>query len=229
MIDLTPWNLAVPTPGEPTIISTAQLNNGYRSRYFYPSDDGGIVFWVPVDGSHTEDARYPRTELRQTQSDGTLSFWGYQGADNYLRAILAVNKVPSKGKIVIGQIHSEDVSGSQNDPLLKLQYHYKDGIGRVEALLRKYPGDREVQNIPIATNVQLKERFKYTINLSPDGMLSIKIHSDDGDYGLITRQVSARWSVQSLYFKAGAYIQDNYGPSDEGGKVTFYDLDLIQH
>jgi hypothetical protein len=30
-----------------------------------------------------------------------------------------------------------------------------------------------------------------------------------------------------LYFKAGAYIQDNEGPSDEGGRVTFFHLNSL--
>ena len=80
-----------------------------------------------------------------------------------------MQQVPSKNKIVIGQIHSKDEAGSQNDPLLKLQYHYKDGTGRVEALLRKRPGDKEVENILLAENVDIGERFGYDLRLTPAG------------------------------------------------------------
>ena len=37
-------------------------------------------------------------------------------------------------------------------------------------------------------------------------------------------QIRAPWRNKPLYFKAGAYIQDNEGPSDEGGRVTFFHL-----
>ncbi len=59
MIDLSTWNLTIPTEPTPQVITTQQLNNGYQSRYFQQGNDGGLVFWVPIDGSHTEDSTYP--------------------------------------------------------------------------------------------------------------------------------------------------------------------------
>ncbi len=126
--------------------------------------------------------------------------------------------------MVIGQIHSTDVPGSQNDPLVKVQYHYRRGVGRVELLLRPRPGDSEVQNILLADNVQLGERFGYDLRVTPSGRLGVSVASSDGDEGAVYRQLSSRWNTQYLYFKAGAYIQDNYGPDKEGGRVTFYHL-----
>ncbi len=227
MLDLSTWNLTVPAYGSATLIDTARLNNGYESQYFRRNADDSISFWVPVNGSHTEDSSYPRTELRETQADGTLSYWPYQNADNYLSAVLTVNQLPSKNKIIIGQIHSKDEPGSENDPLLKLQYHYLNGVGRLELLLRKRPGDTEVQNILLAENVQLNERFGYDLRVTPSGKLGVSVHSSDGDGGSYYQQLSGYWGNQQLYFKAGAYIQDNYGPSNEGGRVTFYWLNSL--
>ncbi|AYF86156.1 polysaccharide lyase family 7 protein [Pseudomonas sp. JS3066] len=221
MIDLSTWNLTVPATSSNTLITTDRLNNGYESQYFRRNSDGSISFWVPVNGSRTEDASYPRTELRETQADGTLSYWYQASADNYLSAVLSVDQVPSQNKIVIGQIHSKDEPGSQNDPLLKIQYHYLRGNGRIEALLRKRPGDAEVENIVLAENVDLGERFGYDLRLTPTGRLGIVVTSK-GDDGNLYRQLSGYWSNQQLYFKAGAYIQDNYGATNEGGRVTFY-------
>lgn len=221
MIDLSTWKLDIPAHQSATLITTQRLNNGYESQYFRRNDDGSVTFWVPVTGSTSEDARYPRSELRETQADGTLSYWNYQSADNYLSAVLSVQQVPSKNKIIIGQIHSKDEAGSENDPLLKLQYHYKDGTGRLEALLRKRPGDKEVENILLPENVDLGERFGYDLRLTPSGRLGITVTSKGDDGGLF-RQLSGYWGNQQLYFKAGAYIQDNSGPSNEGGRVTFY-------
>jgi hypothetical protein len=226
VIDLSTWNLTVPATESLTLITTDRLNNGYESQYFRRNADGSISFWVPVNGSRTEDARYPRSELRETQADGTLSYWHYSGADNYLSAVLSVEQVPSEKKIVIGQIHSKDQPGSENDPLLKLQYHYLRGNGRIEALLRKRPGDTEVENIVLAENVDLGERFGYDLRITPSGKLGIAITSK-GDDGNLYRELSGYWEPQMLYFKAGAYIQDNYGPDNEGGRVTFYWLNSL--
>jgi hypothetical protein len=226
VIDLSTWNLTVPAIDSLTLITTDRLSNGYESQYFRRNSDGSISLWVPVNGSHTEDARYPRTELRETQADGTLSFWYQSSADNYLSAVLSVEQVPSEGKVVIGQIHSKDQPGSYNDPLLKLQYHYLRGNGRIEALLRKRPGDSEVENIVLVENVDLGERFGYDLRITPSGKLGITVTSK-GDDGGLYRELSGYWAPQLLYFKAGAYIQDNYGPDNEGGRVTFYWLNAL--
>nr|WP_276584083.1 polysaccharide lyase family 7 protein [Pseudomonas sp. RIT-PI-AD] len=224
---MTTWNLTVPTHESATLIDTRRLNNGYDSQYFRRHGDGSVTFWVPVSGSHTQDARYPRSELRETQSDGKLSYWYHHNSDSYLSAILAVQQVPSRNKVVIGQIHSKDEAGSDNDPLLKLQYHYRKGTGRIEALLRKRPGDKENQNIVLVDNIRLNERFGYDFHLTPGGRLSIVVSSVDKDEGRYTRQLSGYWGKQQLYFKAGAYIQDNYGETNEGGRVTFYWLNSL--
>jgi len=118
-------------------------------------------------------ARYPRSELRETQHDGTLDNWLHASSDSYLSAVLRIDQVPSLNKVVIGQIHSTDVPGSQNDPLVKLQYHYRRGVGRLELLLRDQPGDTAVQNILLAENVQLGERFGYDLRITPSGLMLI--------------------------------------------------------
>ncbi|VXC99824.1 Polysaccharide lyase family 7 protein [Pseudomonas sp. 8Z] len=228
MLDLSTWNLSIPTDPAPTEITTARLNNGYQSQYFRRNDDGSVTFWVPVTGSTTEDARYPRSELRETQSDGALDNWLYASADNYLNAVLTVNQLPSRNKVVIGQIHSTDAAGSQNDPLVKLQYYRNSaGVGRLEALLRLHPGDSKVKNILIAEGIDLNERFSYELRLTSSGRLGIQVESADGDKGSYYRQLSSSWSNDLLYFKAGAYIQDNSGSSSEGGRVTFYHLNTL--
>jgi hypothetical protein len=94
----------------------------------------------------------------------------------------------------------------------------------VELLLRARPGDSDVQNILLAENIQLGERFGYDLRVTPSGRIGISVASTDGDNGSLYRQLSSSWSKQYLYFKAGAYIQDNSGPDSEGGRVTFYHL-----
>ncbi len=225
MFDLTTWNLTIPATESATLITTARLNNGYSSQYFRPQHDGSVRFWVPVNGSHTANSRYPRSELRETWPNGELHNWYYSNANNVLSAVLSVNQVPSKNKLVIGQIHSLNQPGNVGEPLIKLQYHFRPEFnsGRVEALIRKHPDDEQVQNIVLATDVTLDERFAYRLRLTASGRLGVTIHSDD-DNGSYYRQIASSWRQQQLYFKAGAYAQDNSGSSSEGGRATFYHL-----
>ena len=105
------------------------LRRDYQSPYFHRSANG-VELWVPVNGAHTQGSEFPRTELRETLPSGALHAWRYPKADNLLVATLRIDAVPSSRRMVIGQIHSTDVPGSQNDPLLKLQYHYRRGVDR---------------------------------------------------------------------------------------------------
>lgn len=218
MIDLATWNLSIPVGTPPATIDTPQLVKGFKGKYFH-SDTGTLFFWSPVTGSRTANAIYPRSELRETFADGRLRNWLYPSADHFLRATLVVNQVPSSGKIVIGQIHAY----SSTQPLLKLEYQYKTSKqnGNIVAKIRNRPDDKESRVVLVAENVALERRFSYSIHLSPGGALSVNA----ADFRWAT-QISATWRDKPLYFKAGVYVQDNTGYTNEGGKVTFYKLDI---
>lgn len=218
MIDLATWNLSVPVGSPPATIDTPALVKGFKDQYFH-SDSGTLFFWSPVTGSKTENAIYPRTELRETYSNGNLRNWTYPEADNLLYATLAVKQVPSSGKIVVGQIHAYN----STKPLVKVEYQYKprQGSGNVVAKVRMRPDDDEGRVITIARNVPMDREFSYLIHLSPGGALGISAAGYQWD-----GQLSATWRDKPLYFKAGVYVQDNSGYTSEGGKVTFSKLDI---
>ena len=218
MIDLATWNLSVPVGSPPYTVETEKLVNGFKDQYFH-SDTGTLFFWSPVTGSKTENAIYPRTELRETYSNGTLRNWYYPDADNLLRATLTVNKVPSSGKIVIGQIHAYE---SQR-PMVKLEYQYKTKTetGNLVIKVRMHPDDAESRVITLATGIKLDREFNYLIHLSPGGALGVSAAGYQWD-----SKISATWRDKPLYFKAGVYVQDNTGYTSEGGQVTFTKLDI---
>ena len=70
-------------------------------------------------------------------------------------------------------------------------------------------------------NIPLGKNFTYVINLTPEGALKIKAANKQW-----ARDISATWRTKPLYFKAGAYVQDNSGNSREGAQVTFSKLDI---
>jgi hypothetical protein len=157
--------------------------------------------------------------LRETYSNGTLKNWYYPEADNLLYATLAVNQVPSSGKIVIGQIHAYQ----SQKPLVKVEYQYKTSTatGNIVAKVRMHPDDDTGRVIIVATGVKLDQEFNYLIHLSPGGALGISAAGYQWD-----TQISTTWRDKPLYFKAGVYVQDNTGYTTEGGKVTFSKLDI---
>jgi nitrate/TMAO reductase-like tetraheme cytochrome c subunit len=75
--------------------------------------------------------------------------------------------------------------------------------------------------IQIATGVLLKERFTYTIHLTPTGNLTVNAHEMQW-----STKLDATWNGKQLYFKAGVYTQDNTGYATEGGAATFYKLQI---
>ncbi|WNW13045.1 polysaccharide lyase family 7 protein [Pseudomonas sp. DTU_2021_1001937_2_SI_NGA_ILE_001] len=218
MIDLGSWNLSIPVGSPPKTIETQQLKQGYDGKYFESHSDR-IFFWAPVTGTKTDNAKFPRSELRETWSDGTPHNWLFPEADNFLYATLAVNQVPSSGRIVIGQIHTKD----SDRPMLKVEYQYKDATktGNIVAKVRQRFEDKEARIITLLEGVALEERFRYIIHLSPGGELSVSVKDSNW-----RTSVGASWRDKPLYFKAGVYTQDNTGYTSEGGKATFYRLDI---
>ncbi|MWV13085.1 polysaccharide lyase family 7 protein [Pseudomonas sp. R-28-1W-6] len=224
MIDLNTWNLTIPV-GEPaTTIETPLLVGGYQDDYFQ-NINGALFFWTPVSGSTTPNAKYPRSELRETYADGSLRNWKYNAADNYLRASLKVTQVPSTGKIVIGQIHNLE----GDDPPLKLSYQYKSDTrtGNIVAIYRLKPGI-DTTSVTVFRDVPLNQSFSYTIRLTPSGTLVVNVKTPSSTTSKWTAKLDPSWATQNLYFKAGSYVQDNLGDASEAGAVNFTNL-LIEH
>ena len=218
MIDLSTWNLSIPVGSPPSTIDTPKLMNGFKDQYFQ-AEGSNVQFWTPVTGTRTDNAIYPRSELRETYADGRLRNWNYPDADNFLRATLEVNQVPSSGKVVIGQIHAYD----SQKPLIKLEYQFKEKTqsGNIVAKVRMRPDDGESRVITVATNVPMDKSFTYVINLNKAGLLSVEAADGQGN-----DRIGAAWGAKPLYFKAGVYVQDNSGDSKEGARVTFAKLDI---
>lgn len=135
ILDLSQWSLSVPSDADGNRIadqiSEQKLNSGYRSKYFYTSKDGGIVFKCPVKGYKTSsNTTYTRVELREMLRAGNTSIrtkgptknnWVLKssrsikeagGYDGQLKATLSVNHVTTTGnrnhvgRVIIGQIHA---------------------------------------------------------------------------------------------------------------------------
>lgn len=222
MIDLSTWDLTIPVGKPATEIDTPLLVAGYNDDYFQ-NINGRLFFWAPVNGTTTKNAKYPRSELRETYADSTKRNWKYQDADNTLAATLKVTQVPSTGKIVIGQIHN--VEG--DDPPLKVQYQYSASskTGKIVAIYRQKTGTDSVSTT-LLDNVPMNQWFSYTIRLTKSGTLAVYTRVSSGLLHRWSIKLDSTWSKQTMYFKAGAYVQDNSGDTSEGGTVVFHKLQI---
>ena len=221
--DLSHWKLTLPvsasgTAGDhPMEISASQLNAGYtHADYFHLGTNGQMIFWCPVTGSRTENTEYPRTELREVinPADDNVC-WAAPGT-HVLDARCRVSEVPSSQKVIIGQIHG--FSGKAN-PLIKLLY-FK---GRVEALVKEKANKGKDLKLTFP-EVGLDKDFDYEIKLQ-DGLLSVTVNG--GIQTVNVFEKDSNWASQTLYFKLGAYTQDNEGPSSEGARVSYSRFKVI--
>ncbi|SNS41367.1 polysaccharide lyase family 7 protein [Tropicimonas sediminicola] len=173
------------------------------------------------------------------------------GVDGVMTATLAVNQVTKTGetgkvgRVIIGQIHAKD------DEPIRLYYrklpHNKFGsiyyahepVGEDDKWFEMI-GTRKDNSDNPADGIALDEIFSYEIKVSGkeiDGavnpILDVKIIRDDGtevtsSYDMYESGYNV--SDDFMYFKAGAYSQNNTSlpGSRDADQVTFYRLD-VQH
>ncbi len=140
------------------------------------------------------------------------------------RASLKVTQVPSSGKVIIGQIHNVDEG---DDPPIKLQYEYSTSTntGSLAAIYRLKPGISTSKAI-VLRNVALGASFSYSIALSKGGTLAVYAKMPSTDTLQWTAKLDPAWAAQTMYFKAGSYVQDNTGNNTEGRRG---DLHQAEH
>lgn len=221
--DLSHWKLTLPTStsgttdGRPEEIPPEKLSAGYSSdRFFYSGTNEEMVFWCPVNGVTTKGTDYPRTELREMIDPGDDNVcWAAPGT-HVLDVRCRVSEVPSSQKVVIGQIHG--YSGKAR-PLIKLQF-FK---GRIEALVKESPTKGKDLKLTFP-EVGLDKDFDYEIQLH-DGLLNVSVNGSMQSIKVFEKD--PEWAQQTLYFKVGAYVQDNEGPDSEGARVLISRLRVI--
>lgn len=161
------------------------------------------------------------------------------GVDGTLRATLAVNHVTTTGdgthpgRVIIGQIHA-----TENEPC-RLYYRKLPGNSRGsiyfvheeedgdETRINLIGSESSSQSNP-ADGIELDEVFSYIIDAEGDDLTVTLIREGKSD---IVREFDMSnsgydQSDQYMYFKAGAYTQNNTGDDDDFDEVTFY-LSLI--
>lgn len=200
-VDLTNWKLTLPTPlgGEsPTEIKQPALATYENPPYFDRRPDG-LGFRAPVDGAHTPNSSYPRSELRELRPGGD---WSTSAGVHEMVVEQAITAVPGdKPHVVAGQIH--DASDDVVMVRLEGTRLFVESDGDEVALL--------------TDSYQLGSRFRVSIRTDGTG---IYVYFN----GVGGRVLQGSWS--SCYFKAGCYTQANESNGTGYGEVVVYSLDV---
>ncbi len=173
------------------------------------------------------------------------------GRNGVLRGTLAVNQVTTTGdrnqvgRVIIGQIHAESDEPArlyfrkypENERgFIYLAHEIRNSddiyfsiVGPVNSDLDSAPSDDANPENGIALN----EIFSYEI-LQQDSRIDVIVRRGDSTGPIIGHNYvdmeaqNSGYNVPEewMYFKAGAYLQDNTGDPDDFAQVTFYDLDV---
>jgi hypothetical protein len=213
--NLSVWQLQLPigSPGKPTQIPAASLkgSSGYTSASYFYTDksDGAMTFWAPENGVTFQGSSYARTELRETNSGGSLTDWTLAG-NHTLSATLKVVSVTDH--VCVGQVHL-GAGGSSTKPLLEL-YYYSDGTIYLGAEKSPAGGQNRytVGHVPVGT------QWSYVINVTGN-KINLTINGAKTAYAIPTS-----FNPYRQYFKAGDYNQSSSSSSTRGARVKFYAL-----
>jgi poly(beta-D-mannuronate) lyase len=158
--------------------------------------------------------------------------------DGVLRATLAVNHVTSSGKpaqvgeVVIGQIHAA------SDEPARLYYRKFPGHNRGSVYVAHEPsggddvytdllGTRSVDTPDPDDGIALNEKFSYEIAASGHDLHIVISQRDKLLAETRIDMTDSGYDVANdyMYFKAGAYNQNDSGDPDDFVQVTFYELE----
>lgn len=230
-IDLRHWRLTIPADakggmaGAAEIISTQRLITApvYQSQWFFAGSDGALHFWVPVDGAIGGTSPHPRSELREMLDPDNPALNWSSAAYSELLARCAVLQVPNVSRsVAVGQVHAYRSAG----PLLLLRYYREaDGKGKVVAIINPTPTATAPQRVrhTLVSGLPPGEAFDYRIAVQ-QGVLSVEVNGQGIRY-----PIGPAWAGAGHYFKAGAYILDEDGASDDGALVMFRRLVVAHH
>lgn len=165
------------------------------------------------------------------------------GRNGVLTATLRVNQVTTTGsglhpgRTIIGQIHAD------NDEPARLYYRKLPGADfgcvYVEHEIRdgnditfNLIGDERCSGNGPANGIQLDELFSYEI-INEGAEITVRIRRGDFDapviaettINMVTENSGYDRSDEWMYFKAGAYTQNNTGDPEDSDIITFYRLD----
>jgi hypothetical protein len=206
--DLKGFNLQLPVQknNSITIIKGSELAQFSSENFYYSTEDKSIRFFCSSNGKTTQGSHYPRTELRQ------IDEWHFENRHN-LQVKMAVLKQPSTGKIIIGQIHGS----SKGTEAVKIWWNN----GEIQAGFKKEVEGKE-QRTTLLKNIALGQIFDYNIQQN-NLEIQVTINQQTTTFNL-----GESWKSESVYFKAGNYLQDNNASPVASGLTAIYKINISE-
>jgi len=188
-----------------------------------------------------DDTGVTKNNWKLGYQPGNDSNWG--GVNGELNATLRVNKVTTSGdsgqvgRVIVGQIHAG------NDEPLRLYYRKRSGqskgcvyfgheIRGDDDVWFEMIGDRNCTSGP-SNGIELNELFSYSI-INDDEDIRVVIRRGDQNGPIIAQRTIDMNLLNSgydrsdewMYFKLGAYTQNDSGNGSDGDIVTFYRMSV---
>ncbi|MBV8327671.1 polysaccharide lyase family 7 protein [Chryseobacterium sp.] len=207
IFDLRGFNLQLPVEknNSITIIKGDKIAGFSSENFYFSPKDNSIRLFCSSDGKPTQGSHYPRTELRQ------INEWHFENSHS-LHVKMAVLQQPSTGKIIIGQIHGN----SKGTEALKIWWNN----GEIQAGFKKEINAHE-ERITLLKEVPLAQVFEYSIQQN-NSEVQVKINQQTTIFNF-----GNTWKSESVYFKAGNYLQDNKQPVTSG-LVAIYQIHITE-
>jgi len=202
VLDLTAWKISLPTTPDPTQVTMPELADYSDSSFRVVS---AVQFTAPVGGGVQDGAKYPRSELREMNSDGTAAAWSTTVGHHVMELVQRITHLPTvKSELVAGQIHDANeyvVLIRLSSAELRAEYN-GETIGTLD--------DNYVLNTVFSMRVE-----------AGDGFIDVFYNGERKAHQADTRD--------GCYFKAGCYTQSNGSTGDspdDYGQVEILDLTL---
>lgn len=197
-LDLSKWKLTLPTPLEGDDPDEVYPIGTFEAPPYFDRVLGATLFRAPVNGAHTENSRYPRSELREM----IPVKWSNATGVHEMSIEQAITAVPGgKPEVVAGQIHDAD------DDVMMVRLEGK-------RLFIEHDGDELAL---LTDNYQLGTRFRVTLRAEPG---AIRVFYN----GVEVQQARFAGTFNDCYFKAGCYTQANESNGTGYGEVVIYAL-----
>jgi hypothetical protein len=217
------WKLQLPVAKGSSVqeIQAISLVSGYKSKYFYLSDNQAMTFWVPSDGGKTPNSNNPRSELREMQATGN---WKFSGT-HIMTAIFTVDELPDTAEgIIVGQIHGNDETLNpevckifwllDNSIIVQFKNNYNPDYPQVTHSYGKFRLKEKIQYVIMMVNTKLSVSVTNIENPNPTTVT------------FFTNYDNTYWNQQSYYFKAGNYFLINSPLPVTSTLVKFYKLNV---
>jgi hypothetical protein len=209
-------------------VGQTKLMSWQRDGIFYTEGDA-VVMHTPVDGFHTPNSNYARTEFREKAS-GTKQSWNMcSGQIHSLKVSAAVMYLPAKSpRVITTQIHD-----------IKTNYPFMiwvDGSSGNNVVYAHFDNKRSSAKQILDANYELGQRFTVVVKTSATTSCSsvkLTVTYTNEATGKTASASNSRWkkgNLRTVYFKAGSYCQSSPKKSGEDKsefcEVQMYELEV---